>query len=267
MKKHIFTYAILLILFLTYPALAKTAETEGKAPLEISAEETLTWDRDKDRYIAKGSVEVKQNNFSIFSDVLMAYYNDKENKTAQNISHIEIDGNVRVSSPPYTAYGDKGEYKVSNNIATLTGENLRIVTPDEIITADDSLEYNTKSQTFIATGSAHVIRDVNSLDADVIIAEFEKQANDTSSNAGLKRVKAKGSVVLSTPTEKIYGENAVYDIITETITITEMVRIEQGKNILKGSKATLNIKTGISQIFAEDNNEKKGRITGIFYPE
>ncbi|TVQ83798.1 MAG: hypothetical protein EA357_05075 [Micavibrio sp.] len=243
-------------------AFAEEGGGDARQPVEISAEQALEWDRAGSRYIARGNVEVRQGGTAIYADVMYAYYGGEGGATS--ISRIEMQGNVRVAAAPYTAYGEEGVYEIASGTARLTGEGLRIVTPDETITARDVLQYTRDAQKFEAVGAARVVRGTHVLEADRLTAEFKDAAGG---GLTLDRLRADGNVVLSTEREKIRGQKAVYNAATETAVMTGDVRIEQGHNVLRGEEAHMDMKTGISQLVAvPETRGGDGRVRGIFYP-
>jgi len=245
-------------------AATTTVQADGQQPLTISAEHTLEWDRSNSRYIARGAVEVRQGDTAVFADMMYAYYGAGAAGGMGNISRIEMEGNVRVESPPYTAYGMNGVYDVVGGKATLIGDNLKIVTPGEIITAQNMLEYDREAQTFTASGGARITRGEHVLDAENLTALFGK-AKTNADKLALKEVRARGNVVLSTPREKIRGKVAIYSAASDIAVMTGGISIEQGQNVLHGDKAQMDMKTGVSQLIAGDG-KAGGRVSGVFYP-
>lgn len=49
--------------------------------------------------------------------------------------------------------------------------------------------------------------------------------------------------------------------------LTGKVRILQDKNWLEGTRAEVDMNTGISQLFAEGSSTGDGRVKGVFYPK
>lgn len=240
------------------------AQNGGQQPLTISAERALEWDRNNSRYIARGAVEVRQGDTAVFADLMYAYYGAGAAGGMGNITRIEMEGNIRVESPPYTAYGTTGVYDVTGGKATLIGDNLKIVTPGETITAKNMLEYDREAQTFTASGDARVVRGAHVLNAENLTALFGK-AKGSEDRLALKEVRARGNVVLSTPREKIRGKAAVYSAASDIAVMTGGISIEQGQNVLHGDKAQMDMKTGVSQLIA-GGESGGGRVHGVFYP-
>ena len=75
----------------------------------------------------------------IKSDTLIAHYQDEDGMT--DISTMEADGHVTVSSPPYTATGDHAVYDVKTGGAVMTGKNLKVTMEGDVLTAQDKIEF------------------------------------------------------------------------------------------------------------------------------
>ena len=151
------------------------------------------------------------------------------------------------------------------------------------ITADE-LETANNACTSIWRGHAEALQEDARLRADVLTADFEvkpgsggsvgggKTNASASGNTGacgnLIRLKADGSVYYATPTQKVHGDNAVYDAATTTLTITGDVVATQGQNVLRGTRMVFNTQTGQGHMegTAKGRNEPN-RPRGVFYPK
>lgn len=262
--------AALLTLLLSAPAFAakKTAVPKPSAlvssaqPVEVSAAGALVWNRKAHSYTMKKNAQAKQGNFQLNSDTLTARYHDE--KDATDIYVLEASGNVVLQSPPYTAYGDHATYDVKTGMAELTGENLRIETPTQKLTAKDKITFDAQNNKMTAPSGGTAVRGPDTLTADALSAYFAK---DAQGKLAVNRMTAKGHVVIKTQKETVYGDDGTYDIPAQKAVLTGKVRILQGPNWLEGTKAVVDLKTGISQLFATDNPATENRVYGVFYPK
>lgn len=231
------------------------------APVEISADGTLEWLQNKNQYVANGNVIAKQGDVTIYADQLIADYKDNETTGNVEITQITALGNVRIENTDSKAQGDKAVYDVNTTQATLTGENLKLTTPDQVITSTKSMTYNSTKGTAEAIGNAKIISDGNTLTAPTIQATFKK--NKTGKQV-LNRADATGGVTIKTPDEILKGNKGVYYASNETAQISGNVKIVRGPNTLEGARAEVNLKTNISKMFGAPENGK--RVTGVFFP-
>ncbi len=229
------------------------------APVEISADKGLVWDRTAHTYTAKGRAEARQGDMKVTSDVLTARYD--AGGSSSDIREVTAEGNVVLTSPPYTAYGDKAVYDLGAGVAVLTGGDLRVMTPGETLTARDRLTYAANDGRMTAEGDARLTRPNDSLQAESLTATFATQADG---KRGLDVVTATGAVTIKTVRETITGSKGVYRAASQTAELTGNVVITQGKNRLEGSRATVDMKTGVSQLYGSATT---GRVKGVFYPK
>lgn len=237
-----------------------TPALNSGAPVEISADKGLVWDRTAHTYTAKGRAEARQGDMKVTSDVLVARYDAAGGSS--DIREVTADGNVVLTSAPYTAYGEKAVYDLTSGVAVLTGNNLRVMTPGETLTARDRLTYAANDGQMTAEGNAKLTRPNDSLEAQAMTAKFATLADG---KRGLETVTATGGVTIKTVRETITGAKGVYHAANQTAELTGDVVITQGKNRLEGRRATVDMKSGVSQIYGAAS--EGGRVKGVFYPK
>ena len=109
---------------------APAANANAGQPIEISATKTVEWLRNEKKYVARENVVVTQGGMTINTDLLTADYRETP-QSATEIWQLTAEGNVIIKDDTNTAYGDLGVYDVTTGIATLTGQNLKLVSrPD-----------------------------------------------------------------------------------------------------------------------------------------
>lgn len=275
--KHLSLIAALLLC--STAALAQTAPAPAPAnsgqPIEITATETVEWLRNEKQYVARKDVIVKQGAMEIHSDLLTADYREGATSSME-IWQLTAEGNVKILDETTTAYGEHGVYDVTKGVAVLTGGDLKLVSPDQTVTATDRMEYHANERLAKAIGNATVVRAKDTLKANTLTAYFKdettaapaaapKPANSPLGGGGnIDRLEADGNVVIKTPTETIYGSKAVYRADTNTANITGKVRLERGENVLEGNRAEVNLTTNVSKMFGSD--KEGGRVRGLFFP-
>ena len=256
--KNIFVILFMLFMIASFPARAQKSD----APVEISAAHSLEWDRNAKTYTARDDARAKQGDFDLASGTITAHYRDDLGST--DIWQMVAEKNVVLSSPPYKAYGNKAVYDVVKNNATLTGGDLKITTDTATLTAQDKIEFFGEDNRLIATGNAVALRAADKLQASVITGYFKK---DAQGKLSIDRMTADGNVVITTPKETVHGDHGIYDIATEKAVLTGAVKIYQGENWLEGTRAEVDLETGLSKLFAPENAATEGRVKGTFYPK
>ncbi len=257
---------------------APAANANAGQPIEISATKTVEWLRNEKKYVARENVVVTQGAMTINTDLLTADYRETP-QSATEIWQLTAEGNVQIKDETNTAYGDLGVYDVTTGVATLTGQNLKLVSPDQTVTATERMEYYSGTRQAKAIGNAKVTRAKDTLTADSITAFFKDETTPKTpapaavSNAAgplgggggnLDRLEADGHVVIITPTEKLYGNKGIYRAASNTAELIGKVKIERGENVLEGERAEVNLTTNVSKMFG--SNKDGGRVRGVFFP-
>ncbi len=243
-----------------------TPEAPAKPPLEITADESLEWFRGEKKLIARGNAKASQETSSIEATTLSANYRDGVEGRFE-ISEMTAEENVIIRSQSSTAYGEKATYNIDDNLAIMTGDNLRMISADQVVTAQDRFEYHVTKGKLMAIGNAVATRPnkkggEDKLRADKMSAIFKENAKG---ERILKTLEAKGNVIINTPAEKITGTYGIYNADTNKAKIQGGVTITRGPNILEGSHAEVDLNTNISRIFS-DEKTNNGRVKAVFYP-
>jgi lipopolysaccharide export system protein LptA len=163
----------------------------------------------------------------------------------------------------------------------LTGRNLRLTSPDNVLTARDSVEYWPQRRMAVARGDAVVVtKDDKRVRADVLVAYFKEAPTEGTaaqrppaarpgaeaspgSGSNLEKVEAYGRVEIRTAEEVVRGDSGVYTPPNGLARLLGNVRIVRGDNTLTGCEALVNMQTGISQLVACGGD----RIRGLIVPQ
>ena len=77
--------------------------------------------------------------------------------------------------------------------------------------------------------------------------------------SSIKRLEARGSVVVTQKDQIVTGETAVFDTKTNFVTMMGGVVLTQGKNVLRGDRLIVDMTTGVSRVESDS-----GRVQGLF---
>ncbi|MEO5374287.1 MAG: hypothetical protein H7840_08400 [Alphaproteobacteria bacterium] len=260
--------------------------SRGDSPVEVFADQGIEWQQEGKRLIALGNARAVRDTVTVHGDSLTAHYRDKESGGTE-IWRLEAEGSVRIVSPTETVDGDIAVYDVDTARLTVRGQPARMVTPREVITARDSLEYHEVERKAIARGDALVVTEDNRrlkadrLTAVLVPADAPGKGKaaprpapprpGTAARGGppggageskIKLINADGHVSVETPNEIVFGDTGVYTVETGIATITGSVKISRGENQLNGEYAVVNLRTGVSRLYASrpgrtDRNQVK----------
>ena len=78
-------------------------------------------------------------------------------------------------------------------------------------------------------------------------------------SSSIRRLEAKGSVVVTQKDQVVTGETAVFDTKANLVTMLGGVILTQGKNVLRGDKLVVDMTTGVSRVESDS-----GRVQGLF---
>jgi lipopolysaccharide export system protein LptA len=271
-------------------------------PIAITATDGMEWRQEQRQVIARGNATAVRQNVTVTADRLIAFYRPKAGTAAQpaqpapggindpsdaggnEIYRVEAVGKVHIFTPTDNAWGDRAVYDIDQSVLVLTGRNLKLTTPNDVLTARDDLEYWSQKHMAVARGDAvAVTNDGRRMSADTLVAYTTEGSpppaaratpvavktpaaaatDDPMAASGkLQKVEAYGHVTIRTVTDTATGDRAVYVPDTGIARLAGKVRITRGQNQLNGTEAEVNMKTGISRLLAGG----EGRVQGLMVP-
>jgi lipopolysaccharide export system protein LptA len=266
---------------------------DNNKPVNIEAENGIEWQQNNKVYIARGNAKATRGDDTVAADTLYAYYRDAQPQQATaaapqlrgnppanqqspfdngstQIYRIEADGHVVFTTPTQIAYGDHSVYDVDQALLVVTGKNLKIVTPQDIITARDSFEWYDQKQIGVARGDAIATRqgpEHKSIRGDVLTAEVTKPENQPSK---ISKVDAQGHVILISEDQIAHGDSGVYNLDTGIATLSGHVSLTRGDNELRGQYAVVDTNTNVARLLAAPPSAQvtgpRPRVEGLLIP-
>ena len=273
-------------------AWAQSVDLNQGGPIEVTARDGMEWRQNEQLVIARGAARAVRGGVTIESDLLLARYRPRGGAPAEarppsegpggasEIWRLEAEGSVVITTATDRAEGDRAIYDMDQAVMVLTGRNLRLTSPDNVLTARDSVEYWPQRRMAVARGDAVVVtKDDKRVRADVLVAHFREAVaqaagaprpqparpaaeNAPGSDSNLEKVEAFGRVEIRTPTEVVRGDTGVYTPPNGLARLIRNVTIVRGDNTLTGCEAIVNMQTGISQLVACPGD----RVRGIIVP-
>lgn len=256
---------LLLCVSLVARAQAQEAETDaaaGKQPIEITAEGGIEWDRNAQTYTARGAAQARRGALSVSADTLIAHYRDGAGGGSE-IYELEAVGQVRLVSQSAVVTGERAVYDVASRTVTVTGENLKLETGTDVLTARDRLEYSEGSREASAHGEVTVVREGRRLEADAVRASL---APGPAGELALAKVEATGNVRIATEREFISADRGTYDVDKQFATLAGSVKVTQDQNQLNGEYAEVDLKTGVSRLLGAPPGSSGGKVKGLVLP-
>jgi lipopolysaccharide export system protein LptA len=303
-------------------ATAQPLDMSKGGPVTVTSRDGIDWQQAEKVVIARGDAKAVRDNVTVTADRLIAHYRAKaptpgatsaapgatpvaakteapakpgdpaaspiDTETGGNeIFRLEADGNVHIFTATDVAVGDHATYDMDQAVLLLTGKNLKITRPDQVITARDTLEYWSQLHRSVARGKAVVVTsDARRLAGDTLVAYSAPPKADAPPAPGqpaapppappkdgattdplaasgkIEKVEAFGNVSVRTQTDTVTGDRGVYVPDTGIARIGGNVRITRGQNQLNGQEAEVDMKTGLSRLTAGT----KGQVHGLVMP-
>jgi lipopolysaccharide export system protein LptA len=134
--------------------------------------------------------------------------------------------------------------------ATFSG-NVKVVQGDTTMTSKTLVVfYESKSQPGAApTGNAKAAK----------AAPMQSSTPGPDGSSSIRRLEARGNVVVTQKEQVVTGENAIFDTKTNLVTMSGGVVLTQGKNVLRGDRLLVDMTTGVSRVESDS-----GKVQGLF---
>ncbi|MBV9812725.1 MAG: hypothetical protein JO326_08235 [Acetobacteraceae bacterium] len=296
-------------------ALAQAIDLSQGGPVDVTATGGFEWHQDKQEVVATGDARAVRGNVTVLADRLIAFYRKRvpaagaapatppppasapaaasaagtpgalgEADTGDNeVYRLEATGNVQIFTPTDHATGERAIYDIDQAVLVMTGNNLKITTPQQVLTARDTVEYWSQKHMAVARGNAVIVTtDARRISADTLVGYTEdgtapqphptqvaaapaagKPPGDPIEASGkLKLVEAFGNVEVRTVQDIVRGDRGVYVPDTGIARLVGHVRITHGQNQINGPAADVNMKTGIAHLLSSASE----RVTGVIIP-
>jgi lipopolysaccharide export system protein LptA len=289
-----------LALVLASPALAQLGPSDPAAPISIQADNGLEWQQNQQLYIARGNAFASRGQATVKANTLIAHYREAKGgapnpnssvaSTGGNseIYRVEADGNVVITRDTRTIVGDHADYDMDQGIGIVRGQNLKMTTPTDVVTAKDAFEWYDQKQVSVARGDAVATRANNrTIKADTLTAYMVKvppqqggapgqpakpgappakpvaqpvkgappgngPAGNTPPASGdeskINRIDAQGHVVVVNGPDIGRGDYGVYNAVTNICTLLGNVTITRGADVVTGQYAVMDMNTNVSRI-------------------
>jgi lipopolysaccharide export system protein LptA len=300
------------LLLIPFGAHGQQLDLSHGGPIDITARDGIEWRQAEREVIASGDARAVRDKVTVTADRLIAWYRRKAGADAtqpssappaaqtnqpglagdadtggNEIYRVQAEGNVHIFTVTDKAQGDRAVYDLDQSVLVMTGHDLKLTTPNDVVTARDSLEYWPQKHMAVARGDAVVVTsDARRIAADTLVAyTSESQTPQTAgppaatpvaartgapaatddpigASGKLERVEAFGHVSVRTQTDTVTGERAVYVQETGMARVAGNVRITRGENQLNGAEADVNMKTGVARLIAGN----AGRVQGLVVP-
>jgi len=133
-----------------------------------------------------------------------------------------------------------------------------------------TLEVRDKDKVATFSGDVHLVQGDTTLSSERLVVFYDedavsKPAAGPQQNQQIKRVEAKGRVLVTQKDQTASGESGVFDMRSNTVTLLGNVVIARGPNVVKGDTLTVDMTTGDSRISCGKAQEKC-RVQALIQP-
>jgi lipopolysaccharide export system protein LptA len=131
----------------------------------------------------------------------------------------------------------------------------------------DNLEYFDQQRMLVLIGNVEVAQDKSTLRASKLTLYFTASATPMTQNAGfgagdIERIVAEGDVYFVRPEQTARGDQAIYEVKTDSVTFTGNVVLANDQGVIRGERALLEIGGRRSTISPGQGSGQ--RVRGVF---
>lgn len=94
-------------------------------------------------------------------------------------------------------------------------------------------------------------------------AAAARRVSNTAGTQHIRRLEASGGVVVTQKEQTAVGDQGIYDMRTNSMTLIGNVVVTQGKNVIRGDRLLVDLVTGTSRV---ESKAGQGRVQGVFLP-
>ena len=136
-----------------------------------------------------------------------------------------------------------------------------------------TLEVRDKDKVATFSGNVKVKQGDTGMRCKSLVVFYEQDAEDRQRQAAntmpaadagpggeqkIKRLEARGGVVVTQKEQTATGELGIFDMKTNTVTLTGNVVMTQGKNVLRGEQLVVDLTSGVSRVEFGKNGQRPG---------
>jgi lipopolysaccharide export system protein LptA len=133
-----------------------------------------------------------------------------------------------------------------------------------------TLEVRDKEKTATFAGDVHLVQGDTMLTSKTLVVFYDDDSATKSANTPgaatvaqpkqqIRRAEAKGGVIVKQKDQTATGDNGVFDMRANTVTLLGNVVISQCQNVVRGDRLTVDMTTGVSRV-------EGGRVQALIQP-
>ena len=174
---------------------------------------------------------------------------------------LDSEKEIKISGPAGSLTAQGFHLQDKGNLIDFKGKtNTKIKSEKGLMTVNttNGLNINRMNKTITAKENVSVLHQENILTADMAILYYTDETKGR-----IQKIVATGNVILTKGKNKITGDKGIYNPLTEEMEMMGNVYLYQGASFVTADRATLDMKTGKSQLI---NKHQGQRIKGTLTP-
>jgi lipopolysaccharide export system protein LptA len=153
---------------------------------------------------------------------------------------------IHIEAPVLEVRDKKKEATFSGNVKVVQGDTT--LTSETLVVFYEQAPAPDSAPASATPGAAAPAPAANSKAAAKSAPAMQSETTGTSGNSSIKRLEARGSVVVTQKDQVVTGETAVFDTKANLITMLGGVVLTQCKNVLRGDRLLVDMTTGVSRV-------------------
>jgi lipopolysaccharide export system protein LptA len=153
---------------------------------------------------------------------------------------------IHIEAPVLEVRDKKKEATFSGNVKVVQGDTT--LTSDTLVVFYEQAPAPDSAPASATPGAAAPAPAANSKAAAKSAPPMQSETTGPGGNSSIKRLEARGSVVVTQKDQVVTGETAVFDTKTNLITMLGGVVLTQCKNVLRGDRLLVDMTTGVSRV-------------------
>jgi lipopolysaccharide export system protein LptA len=205
----------------------------------------FSWPRFRTRRIASGAVACA---------VMLALPFARDARAQSSVQGVPnaMQGFSQNRDQPIQIESETLEMRDKQKEATFSG-NVKVVQGDTTMTSKTLVVF------YESKGQASAAAPAGNAKGAKAAPPMQSAMPGPDGSSSIRRLEARGSVVVTQKDQVVTGENAVFDTKTNLVTMSGGVLLTQGKNVLRGDRLIVDMTTGVSRVESDS-----GKVQGVF---
>jgi len=230
--------------------------------IEVEADQSLEWHKQEKIYLAKGNAVIRREGVTVKADIIYAYYEESEDSDIE-VWKIEANGNVLIEDGEAKLISNKAVYLVDKEEFSSVG-TTNLLSDEYQVKSKSGIKYFRREKQMVANDDVMVFYGENTLNCNSLIVNFEE---DSSGKLTISNMIALEDVVIESPTEKVNGQKAEYDVESQIVLVDGDVTIARENAVIVGDRTEVDMSNKEVFVTKMLSKSKNNRVKAVFISE